>query len=124
MQKMTPLELLEKFSTGWNAHDVDVLLECMTNDGIFFGSSGAEPDGVIYKGTKELRDSFAALWATFPDAVWNDVQHFISGDRAVTEWRFTGTKTDGSKINVRGCDVFLIRGGKIAVKDTFRKQIL
>lgn len=119
---MTPLELLQKFAAGWNAHDVDALLECMTDDGIFYGSAGVEPYGAIFTGTDELRSSYSALWEIFPDAAWNEVQHFIAGDRAVTEWRFTGTKADGSKVNVRGCDVFLIRDGKIAVKDTFRKQ--
>ncbi|MBL4757469.1 MAG: nuclear transport factor 2 family protein [Rhizobiales bacterium] len=121
---MTTLELLEKFAAGWNAHNVDALLECMTDDGIFYGSAGAEPNGATFTSTDELRSSYSALWATFPDAAWNDVQHFISGERAVTEWRFTGTKADGSKVNVRGCDVFLIRDGKIAIKDTFRKQAL
>ncbi|MBA4491481.1 nuclear transport factor 2 family protein [Paracoccus sp. S1E-3] len=121
---MTTLELLDKFAAGWNAHDVDALLDCMTDDGVFYGSAGTGPDGATSRGKDELRKSYAALWATFPDAAWNDVTHFVSGDRAVTEWRFTGTKTDGSKVDVRGCDVFLIRDGKIAVKDTFRKQTL
>lgn len=121
---MTTIELLDRFSAGWNAHDVDALLDCMTDDGVFFGSAGAEPDGATFKGRDELRKSYAGLWSTFPDAAWNDVQHFVSGDRAVTEWRFTGTKADGSRVNVRGCDVFVIRDGKISVKDTFRKQAL
>lgn len=121
---MSVSDLLEKFASGWNAHDVEVLLECMTDDGVFYGSAGPEPDGATFKGTEELRSSYSALWSTFPDAAWNDVRHFVSGDRAVTEWRFTGTKADGSKVNVRGCDVFVIRDGKIAVKDTFRKQAL
>lgn len=121
---MTTLYLLEKFAAGWNAHDVNALLECMTDGGIFYGSAGAEPDGATFKGTDELRSAYSALWVTFPDAAWNDVQHFISGERAVTEWRFTGTKADGSKVNTRGCDVFLIRDGRIAIKDTFRKQAL
>lgn len=116
------IKLLDNFAAAWNAHDIDALLECMTDDGIFYGSTGAEPDGATFTGTDELRSSYSALWKTFPDAAWNDVQHFVSGDRAVTEWRFTGTKSDNSKVNIRGCDVFLIRDGKIAIKDTFRKQ--
>lgn len=121
---MTTFELLEKFAAGWNAHDIEMLLDCMTDDGIFYGSAGSDPDGTKTMGKEELRVSYAALWATFPDARWNDVNHFISGDRAVTEWRFTGTRSDGQKVDVRGCDVFVIRDGRIAVKDTFRKQAL
>ncbi len=121
---MTTFDLLEKFSACWNAHDVEALLDCMTDDGIFYGSAGTDRDGNKSVGKGALRASYSELWATFPDAAWNQVRHFVSGNRAVTEWHFTGTKADGSKVNVRGCDVFLIRDGKIAVKDTFRKQVL
>jgi hypothetical protein len=36
----------------------------------------------------------------------------MNGNRAITEWRFTGTKADGTKVNTRGCDVFVISDGK------------
>ena len=121
---MSAVDLLDKFAAAWNAHDVDALLECMTEDGIFYGSAGPEPDGATHQGQEALRTSYAALWQMFPDAAWNDVNHFVDGDRAVTEWRFTGTKADGSKVNVRGVDVFTLRDGKIHIKDTFRKQAL
>jgi ketosteroid isomerase-like protein len=57
----------------------------------------------------------------FPDAQWNDPRHFVAGDRGVSEWRFTGTRSDGTRVEVNGCDVFTFRDGKIHVKDSFRK---
>lgn len=121
---MSTIALLDRFAAAWNAHDVEALLDCMTEDGVFHGSAGPEPDGATYQGTGALRTSFCAIWQTFPDAAWNDVNHIIAGDRAITEWRFTGTKADGTKVNVRGADIFTLRDRKIAVKDTFRKQTL
>jgi hypothetical protein len=30
-------------------------------------------------------------WQTVPDARWENARHFISGERDVSEWIFTGT---------------------------------
>jgi uncharacterized protein (TIGR02246 family) len=117
------LELLERFVDAWNAHDVDTLLDCMTEDGVFYASVGPAPSGAKHVGREALGKAYAAIWQTYPDAQWTNSRHFVSGENACTEWTFTGTKTDGSRIEVHGCDLFKIRDGKIAVKDSFRKQV-
>ena len=48
----------------------------------------------------------------------------MAGDRGVSEWLFTGTTSDGKKIEVNGYDVFTFRNGKIAVKDSYFKNRL
>jgi ketosteroid isomerase-like protein len=68
------------------------------------------------------KKAFRDVFKTYPDAHWGNVRYFISGDKAVSEWTFTGTKQDGSKIEVTGCDLFTFRGGKIAIKNSFRKN--
>jgi hypothetical protein len=40
----------------------------------------------------------------------------------VSEWTFTGTRMDGTRVEVNGCDLFTFRDGKIAVKNSFRKN--
>ena len=71
-----------------------------------------------------MREAFAAIWRHHPDARWADAVHGIDGDRAFSEWTFIGTSADGKRVEVRGCDLFRFRGGLIAVKDTFRKQVV
>jgi ketosteroid isomerase-like protein len=46
----------------------------------------------------------------------------VTGDRGVSEWTFTGTLKDGKRVEVIGCDVFTFRNGKIAIKNSFRKN--
>jgi hypothetical protein len=58
-----------------------------------------------------------------PDAQWNDARHFASGDRACSEWRFTCTLPNGTKVEKFGCDLFHIRDGKIHIKNTLRMQM-
>ena len=52
---------------------------------------------------------------------FGDARHFVSGDRGLSEWLFTGTTADGKKIEVTGCDVFTFKGDKIAVKNSYLK---
>ena len=48
-----------------------------------------------------------------PDAQWNGAAHFVDGDRGVTQWTFTATRPDGTKISSAGCDLFVFRDGLI-----------
>jgi hypothetical protein len=41
---------------------------------------------------------------------------------AVSEWTFTGTRTDGTRVEVQGCDLFTFRAGKILLKNSYRKN--
>ena len=117
--------LLTRFMAAWNAHDVDVLVACMTPDGgAFYASSGPGRVGTAAVGTEAVRKAYAAIFETFPDAQWTNGRHFVAGEDACSYWTFVGTRKDGTKVEVNGCDLFKIRDGKIAVKDSYRKQIV
>ena len=115
-------EALQAFADAWNRHDLDALMSFMTDDCVFESSAGPDVCGTRSQGPEAVRAAFAEVWATFPDAHWGNARHFVSGDRGVSEWTFTGTRRDGSYVEVHGCDLFTFRGGKIAVKDSFRKN--
>jgi ketosteroid isomerase-like protein len=117
------LELLDKFTAAWNSHDVELLVACMTEDGVFRAAAGAGPDGDVYIGRAALRKAFEAIFLRFPDARWMEAVHTVASDVALSEWTFAATDTNGVATTVRGCDILRIRDGKIAVKDTFRKQV-
>ncbi|MBP6018389.1 MAG: nuclear transport factor 2 family protein [Burkholderiaceae bacterium] len=115
-------EMLQAFADAWNQHDVDALMSFMTEDCVFKASAGAEVCGVQYVGREAVRAGFAEVWAVFPDAHWENARHFVQGDRGVSEWTFTGTRADGTRVEVDGCDVFTLRGGKILLKNSYRKN--
>lgn len=116
------LKLLDAFAAAWNRHDVDALMACMTDDCVFEASAGKDVAGTRSVGRDAVRQAYAAVFETYPDARWNQPRHFVAGDRAVSEWTFTGTTREGAKVEVNGCDIFTLRGGKIAVKNSYRKQ--
>lgn len=116
------IEVLQEFAEAWNRHDVDALMSFMTEDCAFEASAGPEVCGARYVGRDAVRAAFAEVWATFPDAHWGDARHFVAGERGVSEWTFTGTRADAARVEVHGCDVFTFRGGKIALKNSYRKN--
>jgi ketosteroid isomerase-like protein len=114
--------VLEAFSDAWNRHDIDALMSFMTDDCVFEAAAGPDANGKRFEGYVAVRAAFAQAWQTFSDAHWGQGVHFVCGDRGVSEWRFTGTRADGMRIEANGCDLFTFKGGKIAVKSAFRKD--
>ena len=107
------VELLEAFAEAWNRHDVDAILALMTEECVFESSAGPEVCGTRSVGREAVRAAFEEVWATFPDAHWGGARHFVHGDRGVSEWTFTGTRVDGTRVEVHGCDLFTLRDGKV-----------
>jgi steroid delta-isomerase-like uncharacterized protein len=121
MTEADKLALLDAFAQAWNRHDTDALVSMMTPDGVFETAAGAEAFGTRHAGREALRTSFSAVFAAFPDARWEDATHVVAGERAFSEWTFRGTSAGGERVEVRGVDLFTLRDGRIARKDTFRK---
>jgi len=116
------IAILDGFANAFNAHDADRILSYMTDDCVFEASAGPNVDGEKFVGKEAVKKAFEDVFRNYPDAHWSNARHFISGDRAVSEWTFTGTKLDGSKIEVTGCDLFTFRDGKIFIKNSYRKN--
>jgi len=115
-------EVLQAFADAWNRHDIAALMSFMTEDCVFEASAGPEVCGTRYAGREAVRAGFEDVWANFPDAHWGGARHFVTGDRGVSEWTFTGTRVDGTRVEVHGCDLFTFRDGKIALKNSYRKN--
>ena len=116
------LRLLNSFVNAFNAHDANAILSLMTPNCVFEAPAGPDVDGEKFVGQQTVKKAFEDVFTTFPDAHWGNAKHFIAGDRAVSEWVFTGTRKDGSRVEVTGCDIFTLRDGKIAIKNSYRKN--
>ena len=116
------LDFLGAFAEAFNRHDVEAILAAMTEDCVFEASAGPDVCGRRYQGKKEVGKAFAEVFETFPDARWLGARHFFVGDRGLSEWTFSGTRADATRVEVTGCDIFTFRDGKIAVKNSYRKQ--
>ncbi len=117
-------DFLQSFADAFNAHDAAAIMSHMTDDCVFEASAGPDFNGEKFTGQEQVKKAFENVFSTFPDAHWGNAQHFISGNRGFSEWIFTGTKSDGTKVEVTGCDLFTFEDGKIAIKNSYRKNRL
>lgn len=115
--------LLVEHTDAWNAHDLDRLMNLFADDCVFDASAGPDVHGQRFDGRDAVRSAFADVLSSMPDAHWGEGRHVVlAPDYGLSEWRLTGTRGDGSRLDVLGCDFLTIRDGRIARKNSFRKQ--
>jgi taurine dehydrogenase small subunit len=120
-EALTAEDLAATFD-AFNRHDVDAVMTHFAPDCVFYTVGGPEVYGSKVEGADAIARAFAAVWEAMPDAHWEQHGHFVCGDRAVSEWTFSGTAADGSRTEARGADIFTLKGGRIVVKQALRKQ--
>lgn len=117
------LQLLKRHVEAWNQHDLETLMSLFAEDCVFEASGGDAACGTRYQGHREVREAFAAVLESTPDAHWgNGRHHVVAADYGVSEWTLTGTLPDGRRLEVNGCDFLTVRGGQIIVKNSYRKN--
>lgn len=119
--KLTVQELGALFD-AFNRHDVDVVMSFFADDCVFNAIGGPEVYGTRFDTPEAISNAFAGVWKAMPDARWDHHSHFVHDDRAVSEWTFSGTNADGTRVEAEGCDLFTLRDGKIIRKQAFRKN--
>lgn len=107
---------------AFNRHDIDGVMTHFAEDAVFYTVGGDEKYGAKIEGAEAIAKAFSAVWAGMKDAHWDHHSHFVHGDRAVSEWTFSGTGADGMRIEAEGADLFTLRDGKIIVKQALRKS--
>lgn len=115
------VEMLRSIAAAFDRHDLDGIMAQFADDAVFESPRGAERWGQRFVGKASVREAFAARFSGIPDVRYEEDDHFVDGDRGASEWTLSGTTTDGKRIEVRGCDLWTIRDGKIVKKDSFWK---
>jgi ketosteroid isomerase-like protein len=118
---LTATDLQELFN-AFNRHDIEGIMQFFADDCVFDAVGGSEVYGARFEGIDAIANAFTGVWKAMPDAQWGDHSHFVHGDRGVSEWTFTGTAANGSRIEAEGCDLFTMKDGKIVHKQAFRKN--
>lgn len=116
--------LLKRFGKAFNAGDVEAILACVTADFEWIMARGpAAPDGRIVRGREGVRAALAERAGDLREVRFSETEVFAAGERVVGTFRMSARRADGSAVDVRGCDLYVIRDGLIARKDSYWKQI-
>jgi ketosteroid isomerase-like protein len=87
--------------------------------------SAIAPWGSRFEGHETVRKGLATRFEGLPDLHYGNAQHFAdnSANTGISKWTLTGTRRDGQRIEVWGCDFYTFREGKVARKDSYWKIV-
>ncbi|MFI9202350.1 nuclear transport factor 2 family protein [Streptomyces sp. NPDC053048] len=113
--------VVTRFFTAGEADDVPGAVACFTDDGVWISWDGPEP-GTTYR-REELPGLLAEMIEKRKELESQGIrivygEQVVAGEKVVLEYALEAP--DGSVLD-RGVDIFTLRGGRIAVKDVFRK---
>jgi ketosteroid isomerase-like protein len=121
MTRDDALETIQAVTAAFDRHDLDGILRHFADDAVFESPRGSDPWGQRFVGVDAIREAFGGRFAGIPDVRYRDDAHFVDGDRGASEWTLSGTTASGQRIEVRGCDLWTFRDGRIVKKDSFWK---
>jgi ketosteroid isomerase-like protein len=119
--RTTLLELCAAF----NAHDLDRIMGFFADDCVLEMPRGRDPWGSRFEGKDALRAALATRFAGLPDVHYGEEDHFVdeAAQTGMSKWLLTGTTPQGDRRNVRGCDFYSFRNGKVVRKDSYWKIV-
>jgi ketosteroid isomerase-like protein len=118
------IELLDAIQDAFNRQDVVGILSYFADDCEWLMARGPiAPVGRRCVGKSEIAEVLSARFKVITDMRWEDMTHWIDGDRATSEWVVRGTFPDGTKMNLLGCDLWTFKDAKVTKKDTYWKTV-
>ena len=115
------MAMLQTIAAAFDAHDLDAIMSHFGDDAVFESPRGTEALGTRFIGREAVRAAFAGRFSGIPDVRYQQDEHFVDGERGASEWTLSGTTTDGVRLEIRGCDLWTFRDGRIAKKDSYWK---
>ena len=111
---------------AFNAHDLDRIMSYFADDCVLEMPRGGHPWGARSEGRENVRKALAGRFEGLPDVHYGNAEHFVDAGRntGMSKWTLTGTRRDGARIEVWGCDFYTFReDGKVTRKDSYWKIV-
>lgn len=121
---MVTLERMRAISAAFNSRDVERIVDCFAEDGVFCLARGPEPVGRTLRGKAAIRKALSDRFKQIPDMRWESEEYILAGpDKAISLWTVRGKGSDGEELDCQGCDIYRFQGDKIIHKNTFWKTV-
>jgi ketosteroid isomerase-like protein len=107
----TPSEVLARLSAAMDRCDLAAFVACFDPD--YESEQPAHPDR-RFRGREQVERNWAAMFAALPDFRAEVVRSAVADDTVWVEWRWTGTRADGTRLDARGACIFGIHADRLA----------
>jgi len=107
-------DLAVRYGVAWAAHDLDAIMALHTEETVFQLHGDAEPA----VGLAATREAFATAMDQWPDIRFERKRVHIGSGHFVSEYEMIASQ-GGHQIVCDGVDVFTVKDGLVARKDTY-----
>ena len=114
-------DLFRRFGKAFNKADAEEIAACVTDDFEWRLNAGGAPAGRVLKGKEGLRAHFADKSKAHREARYSEARIHRAGDKLFGTFRVTGIDHAGKPFDRCGIDLYEVKDGKIALKDSYRK---
>jgi hypothetical protein len=101
----------ERLREAMNTHNIDAFVECFASD--YQSEQPAHPDRA-FGGRDQVRTNWSAIFRDVPDVQGSLIRAAVSDGEEWGEWRISGHRRDGSRMEMRGVIINGIRDDRIA----------
>jgi SnoaL-like domain len=108
--------LLETFAKAWDSRDIESVVSCFSDDGIYYASVGPDP-GEKAIGRDAIRQLVKRMFEHDTGAKTQIVDACVGPTGGYWTWIYA---LPNGTIE-RGCDIISIANGHITLKDAYRK---
>lgn len=113
----TTATTIRALNDAFNARDREAAVSLFASDGVLRpGAAGAS-----FEGPEAIADALFGFLGMRKAGQFETIHELFTGDEAFREWKWAGVTSEGEPTETHGCDYFLIRDGKVALMNTFRK---
>jgi len=103
--------LLERLHIAQNHHDIEAFANCFAPD--YVSEQPVHPDRAFH-GREQVRKNWSAFFKSMPDFHSDLLRASMVGATLWAEWRWSGTRADETRFEMRGVTIFGIQDDLIA----------
>jgi ketosteroid isomerase-like protein len=115
-----PREVLARVEAAMNAHDLEAFLACIHPE--YRSEQPVHPERG-FGGRGQVEKNWAAMFSGMPDFRAEVLDTAVDGDTAWTEWRWTGTRADGSPVDMRGVTLFRVEDSLVVSGRLYMEEV-
>jgi len=113
-------EVIDRLVVAVNAHDLDAVAGLIHKD---YRSEQPTHPGRAFAGRAQMLANWAAMFAGIPDFRAEICQSVQDGDTTWTEWRWSGTRSDGLAFEMRGVTLFEVTEGQVVAGRLYLEDV-